>query len=168
MKKMGYIIAILTGITLVGCRKNDSPTSQRDSEAKTADMSKYVSADGITIPRDDHGAPGGSGVYFTTVPGDEEAVTLKGQSILAVLRFTGTMECTGDGRLGGGTDKFKPTRMQMSKNSDDKWYAISSFSIANDGLLVVIDETGTSYKIKLPMVLSQSSGTIEQLGKNTQ
>jgi hypothetical protein len=125
------------------------------------DMSKYVSADGISIPSGTSGAPRGSGVFFTTVEGREQSISLRGNPALATLNYTGTMENTGDGKLAGGTEKFKPTKIKTSKNLD-RWLKVTSFSIGKDGFLVVKDESGASYKIKVaPVTLT---GTIEELG----
>jgi hypothetical protein len=128
------------------------------------DMSKYVSADGITIPKGTSGAPRGSGVFFTTIEGSEQPISLRGNPALATLNYTGTMETTGDGKLAGGTEKFKPTQIKTSENLD-KWLKVTSFSIGKDGFLVVKDESGASYKIKVaPVTLT---GTIEDLGASS-
>lgn len=137
----------------------ETSTTNSPGANQVGDMSQYVSAGGITIPRDLPGAPKGRGVFPTPI-------SLRGNPAFATLKYSGRMECTADGRLGGGTDKFKPTQIQTSKNPD-KWLTVSSFSIGKDGFLVVTDESGTSYKIKLPPILSRNSGTIEELGKTS-
>jgi len=135
--------------------------------AKTAvaDMSQYVSADGITIPSGASGAPRGSGVFFTTIEDRELPISLLGDPTLATLNYTGTMEASHDGKLAGGTENFKPTRIKTSKNPD-RWLRIVSFSIGKDGLLVIKDELGASYRIKVAPI--DSTGTIEELGKKTE
>ncbi len=127
-----------------------------------ADLSKYVSADGITIPSGAAGAPRGSGVFYSTIEGREMSISLQGSPALAVLNYSGSMEAARDGKLAGGTEKFKPTRIQTSKNFD-KWLKIVSFSIGKDGFLVVKDESGASYRVKVaPTGLN---GIVEELKK---
>ena len=124
------------------------------------DMSNYVSANGITIPSGAAGAPRGSGVFFTTIEGKEMPISLRGNPAFATLNYSGTMEAASDGKLAGGTEKFKPTKIQTSK-SLNKWLKVVSFSIGKDGFLVVKDESGASYRIKVaPIALT---GTIEEL-----
>jgi hypothetical protein len=135
-----------------------APTVRTTSAA--TDMSKYVTADGITIPSGASGAARGSGVFFTTVGGHEMPIALRGNPAFATLNYTGTMEAARDGKLAGGTEDFKPTRIETSRNPD-KWIAIASFTIGRDGYLVVTDESGASYKIKVAPV--SMTGTIEEL-----
>ena len=92
---------------------------------------------------------------------------LQGPGILATLSYTGEMETSGDGKLGGGTEKFKPTRIETIKDSEkdkDQSFAVSSFSLDDDGFLIVKDESGSSYRIKLGLNLN---GAIEDLGKGS-
>lgn len=128
--------------------------------AKTAagpvDLSKYVSTEGITIPTG-RSSPG-SGVYFSTNEGYEMSMSLQGNPAIAMLKYTGTIEPSNDGKVGGGTDKFKPTQIQTSKNLN-KWLKVVSFSLSKDGFLVVKDESGSSYTIKV----SIGTGTINEL-----
>jgi len=119
------------------------------------DMSKYVSADGITIPSGPSSP--GAGVFYTAIRGREMSMSLRGTPALAVLRYTGTLEPSNDGKVGGGSDKFKPTRIQTSKDLD-KWLKIVSFSLTKDGFLVVKDESDVSYTIKVSM----GTGTIDE------
>jgi hypothetical protein len=142
-----------------GTKAGGAPASDA---SQFADMSKYVTADGITIPRDNQGAPKGPGVYFEANEGDELTVSLTGHPTLAMLKYSGTMECTREGRLGGGTKSFKPTQLETSK-SPDKWLPVTAFSFGKDGFLVVTDRSGSSYRIKLPLLIAQGSGTIEEL-----
>ncbi|MGB7555120.1 MAG: DUF1566 domain-containing protein [Candidatus Korobacteraceae bacterium] len=130
------------------------------AKASVTDMSRYVSADGITIPSGASGAPRGSGVYFTTNAGSEMPISLRGHPALATLNYSGTMVPTGDGKLAGGTENFKPAKIQTSKNLD-KWLKVVSFSIGKDGFLVVKDESGASYRIKVAPL--GRIGTIEEL-----
>jgi hypothetical protein len=70
------------------------------------------------------------------------------------------MEAASDGKLAGCTKTFKPTRIETSKNLD-KWLKVVSLSIGKDGFLVVKDEAGASYQIKVaPM---GRTGAIEEL-----
>jgi len=112
------------------------------------DFSKFVSADGITIPSGPS-TPGG-GVFFSTIPGREMTMSLRGTPAIAMLKYTGTIEPSNDGKVGGGTDKFKPTQIQTSKDVN-KWFKITSYSLNKDGFLVVKDESGASYTIKVSM-----------------
>jgi hypothetical protein len=125
------------------------------------DFSKYVSPDGITIPSGPS-SPGG-GVFFSTVEGQESAMSLRGTPPLAVMRYMGTLEPSNDGKVGGGSEKFKPTRIQTSKDSE-KWLKIVSFTLNKDGFLIIKDESGASYTIKV----SIGTGTIEELNKTSQ
>lgn len=124
------------------------------------DMSKYVTADGITIPSGSAGAARGSGVYFETIGGYEMSISLRGNPAFATLNYTGTMEPARDGKLAGGTKDFKPTRIKTIMDPD-KWLTIASFTIGKDGFLVVTDESGASYKIKVAPV--SMTGSIEEL-----
>jgi len=149
------------------CVHGINPAAASTAEAPVStttpvDLSKYVSANGITIPRGVSGAPKGGGVYFEPIRGQEMIISLTGNPAFAGLQYTGTMEPTSDGKLGGGTDKFKPTQIQTSKKLN-KWGKISSFSIGQDGFLIVKDESGVSYKIKLGL----NGGTIEEVGKSS-
>jgi len=167
------VIAVILAMT--GCKStvkpestaSPQPTAAQPAAAdanQVADMSEYVSAKGITIPRDGQEAPAGIGAFFVTKDGMEMPISLRGNPTLATLNYSGTMECTSDGRLAGGTDKFKPTTIETSKRPG-KRLKISSFSIGKDGLLVVSDVSGASYKVRLPPLMSQASGTIEELPK---
>jgi hypothetical protein len=150
-------LLIAVAIAAVGC----ASSKQRTPSA----MSKYVSADGITIPEDiQRTSPG---IIFTTSPGRESGIMLQGPGILATLSYTGQMETAGDGKLGGGTEKFKPTRIETIKDSEhdkDQLFAVSSFSIDDNGFLIVKDDSGSSYRIKLGLNLN---GAIEDLGKGS-
>jgi hypothetical protein len=127
-----------------------------------ADLSKYVSADGITIPSEAPGVPGGSGVFMRTVERREMSMSLEGNPPLAMLNYTGTLSSNREGKLAGGTESFKPTRLQTSKNLD-KWLKVVSFSIGKDGFLVITDESGTSYRIKAALPFPGATGSIQEL-----
>jgi FKBP-type peptidyl-prolyl cis-trans isomerase len=149
------------GIARALCVRGGAPPAPAGRGASAVpDMSKYVTADGITIPSGASGAARGSGVYFTTVGGHEMPISLRGNPASATLNYTGTMEAARDGKLAGGTEDFKPTRIETSRNPD-KWLRIASFTIGKDGFLVVTDESGASYRIKVAPV--SMTGTIEEL-----
>jgi hypothetical protein len=126
--------------------------------ACSADMSKYVSADGITIP-------GGDPHKLVDITlADEQGrlfCLLSGNPGDSRLFYSGIMECTRDGKLGPGTTKFKPTQLVTSKGPGTR-LNISSFSIGKDGLLVVTDDRGASYRITLPVALTDH-GLIEEV-----
>lgn len=119
----------------------------------SADMAKYVSADGITIPKT--GTPKGTGIFISANQGSEMPMSLKGDPKVATLKFTGTFEPDSNLRLAGGTEKFKPTQIQTS-NDPDKWLKIVSFSVDENWLLVVTDESGASYKIFVPLDIGRT------------
>ena len=77
-------------------------------------------------------------------------MSLRGTPAIAMLKYTGTIEPSNDGKVGGGSDKFKPTQIQTSKDLQ-KWLKIVSFLLTKDGFLVVKDESGASYTIKVSM-----------------
>jgi hypothetical protein len=150
-------LLIAIAIAAVGCASSKQKTPSA--------MSKYVSADGITIPEDSQRRS--PGIIFTTSPGRESGIMLQGPGILATLSYTGKMETAGDGKLGGGTEKFKPIRIETMKDSEhdkDQSFAVSSFLIDEDGFLIIKDESGSSYRIKLGLNLN---GAIEDLGKGS-
>jgi hypothetical protein len=130
------------------------------SKTAATDLSKYVSADGITIPSGATGAPRGGSVYFTTNEGMEMPISLRGNPALATLNYSGTMETASDGKLAGGTENFKPTKIQTSKKPNS-WLKVISFTIGKDGFLVVKDESGASYRIKVAPI--GRTGSIEEL-----
>jgi hypothetical protein len=149
------------GIARALCvRGGAAPAPAGPAASVAIDMSKYVTEDGITIPSGAAGAARGSGVYFTTVGGNEMPISLRGNPAFATLNYTGTMEAARDGKLAGGTEDFKPTRIETSRYPD-KWLAIASFTIGKDGFLVVTDKSGASYRIKVAPV--SMTGTIEEL-----
>lgn len=133
-----------------------APAKMPPPAPKITDVSKFVTPEGITIPRS--GSSPGGGVFFTTVEGREMSMSLRGTPPLAILRYTGTMEPSNEGKVGGGTDNFKPTQIQTSKDMN-KWLKIVSFSLNKDGFLVVRDESGASYTIKV----SIGTGTISEI-----
>jgi len=112
------------------------------------DLSQFVAPDGISIPEGASGAARGSGLLLTTVEGMEMSMILQGKPALATLKYTGTMAASSSGKLGGGTEKFKPTQIQTSKQSD-KWLRVASFSLDKLGFLIVTDESGAKYRIKV-------------------
>jgi hypothetical protein len=149
------------GIARALCVRGGAVPAPAELGASTApDMSKYVTAYGITIPSGTQGAARGSGVYFTTYGDNELSISLRGNPAFATLNYTGTMEAARDGKLAGGTEDFKPTRIETSRNPN-KWLAITSFTIGRDGFLLVTDWSGALYKIKVAPV--SMTGTIEEL-----
>ena len=157
----GYRTGDLGGVDLATARA----LCVRGAPAKTLaakptasiDMSHFVTRDGITIPLGASGAPLGNGFAETPLEGKEQGVSLKGNfgaiplvpsPGTAILRYTGTMAPSSDGKLAGGTTSFKPTQIQTSK-APDKWLRVVSFGLDERGLLTVTDESGAKYAIKV-------------------
>jgi hypothetical protein len=132
----------------------------KTSTFPSIDARKYVATDGITIPDDAKDAPEGSfgGSAFA---GRVMRLSLTGNTVNALLDYTGKVSFTSDGKLAKGTEKLKPIQIMTSKQNE-KWLRVSLFDIAEDGALTVIDESGNSYKVTFG---PNMNGHIEELQK---
>lgn len=121
---------------------------------------KYLSADGITIPDSAEGIPDAN-LMIDVDAGKEARLSLTGKTINALLDLSGTARYTFDGKLARGTAKLKPTQITTTKKQGT-WHKITAFGIDSNAFLLVTDETGSSYRIKLAPGFR---GVIEEVAK---
>jgi hypothetical protein len=125
-----------------------------------ADTSKYISAEGITIPYDAQDMPDGK-FGVSSFPGRQVRLSLTGETVNALLDASGEGRFTPDGKLAKGTKNFKPTQI-MTNKKNGAWFKVTALSFGKDGFLVIVDETGVSYIVKFG---SSFNGGIEELRK---
>ncbi len=112
----------------------------------TSETSRFATPDGITIPNS-LSVPQGV-ARLMALPGREMSMSLSAPGRVAILKFSGAVASAGDGKMGSGTEKFKPTQIQLN-NSASPWVKIVSFSVTKDWFLLVKVESGQSYLIKV-------------------
>ncbi len=149
--RMKYFLAVLFVFALV------LSGTAFGQAAGAANPANYVSTEGITIPDGTQGAPEGF-AREEAMPGREATDALAGEKANYLLKFTGAIACSSDGKVATGTIMFKPTRI-MSSKEEGTWILISSFTLDQEGFLIITDASGAKYRIKF----GPQSGTITEL-----